>query len=104
MADAFSVDPKSVTGVFYRLASLRDDTLRPSLGSIPQVFEPLVAKDLGFPEVRQAFADYLTAVRDYYDRAVTCVDDLFRVSLAAALRYEGVEADVAASMMLDPKS
>jgi hypothetical protein len=99
----FSVDPDSVTVLFQRLAAMRDGVLVPAAAGPSPPMQQLVDYGLGFEDVRRSFGYYLMAVREYYERSVTCMDDLFRASLAAALRYEGTDARVAESMLVPPE-
>lgn len=100
-AKRYAADPHSMTSAFLALRICRDAMLEPPTGAA-QLFPDLREFGLGFPEVRRAFEEYLDAVGDYYERAVTCVDDLFRASLAAAIRYEQTEAQVAEFMLTTP--
>jgi hypothetical protein len=98
-ANRFTADPHSMTNAFIQLRTCRDVMLQPQTAAA-ELFPELREYGLGFPEVRRAFEEYLGAVGEYYERAVTCVDDLFRASLAAAVRYEDTDAEVAESMLI----
>jgi hypothetical protein len=97
----FVADPHSMTNAFIRLRTCRDATLQPQTEA-GELFPELREFGLGFDEVKRAFEGYLGAVGEYYERAVTCVDDLFRASLTAAIRYEKTDAEVAEFMLTTP--